>query len=400
MTFYVICALLFVFSATFCWAAGPLCARLARRWGLVDHPGERKIHATAVPYGGGIAILMAVGVTVAIAYLTLALGFDALPAAWREFIRPHLSGLTEAATIRKLAGMLGGAAGVFVLGLVDDFRPLPPRLKLLAQVLAASAAWLGGVRVLPLFDSQLLSYFLTVGWVVVVTNAFNLLDNMDGLSAGVALAACGALFGVMSGEYYFTAAMISVFAGALAGFLPRNFARPEKKMFMGDAGALFAGFVLATLTIAGNYYADRGPTHALLMPVILLGVPLFDTVSVIVIRLRLGRPVMVGDTNHLSHRLTRRGFTRHQAVGIIWLLSVICGLLAQLLAQLDTTRAIITFAAALSVVLLMAALMFSPAPQGTPPLQNAPDATPPAPASGAAPNCGANGDAPLSPPRA
>lgn len=365
MTFLTIAAIIFLCSALMCGASAPLWAWGARKCGLVDNPGERKIHAAAVPYGGGIAIMAAILLTVGAAYAMLTWGWDFLPAAWRGFLTPHMGGLTEAATLRKLLFLLCGAGTVFVLGIIDDFRPLPPRLKLAVQILAAFLAWYGGVRVVVPVGGAVLSCVLTVGWIVGITNAFNLLDNMDGLAAGVALCAGISLFGIMSPQYYFTAALISAFCGALAGFLPHNFSSGKRKIFMGDAGALFVGFFLATLTIAGNYFADRGATHALLMPLILLGVPLFDTLSVMFIRWRNRRPLMVGDTNHLSHRLVRRGYTRLQAVGIIYLLSVIFGLLAQLLAQLDTPGALITFAAVFCTVALMAVLM-RPLPDAQP----------------------------------
>ena len=360
MTFICISAILFTVAAALCWALAPLCARAARALGLVDNPGERKIHGVPVPYGGGIAILGSVCLTVGAAYAAIAGGGDWLPATWRAFLATHWDGLTDAATLRKLGCLLGGAGTVFLLGLVDDFHPLRPKLKIAVQIAAAALAWYGGVRVPELGGGAVTSFILTLSWIIVITNAFNLLDNMDGLSAGTAFIACLALFGIMCARNYFTAAMLIVFAGALAGFLPRNFARAEHKIFMGDAGALLTGYFLATLAFAGTYYEGKGLTHALLMPLILLGVPLFDTASVIIIRLKNHKPVMVGDTNHLSHRLVRQGFTRHQAVGVICILSVILGLLAQLLVQLDAPGAVITFAAVFFTITLMALLMLNP----------------------------------------
>ncbi|MDR0868975.1 MAG: undecaprenyl/decaprenyl-phosphate alpha-N-acetylglucosaminyl 1-phosphate transferase [Planctomycetota bacterium] len=358
MTFYQICGMLFLVSAAVVYGLSPFCAWLARKIGLVDRPGERKIHADAVPYGGGIAVLAGIFITIGGAYLALGAGFEHLPAAWREFITPYLVGITDRPILRLLAFILGGAIAMFGLGLIDDFCSLSPRVKLGAQILAASAVWYGGVRANVWVDTTWLNFTGTVLWIVLITNAFNLLDNMDGLAAGVALIAGAALFAMMSDRYYFSSALIVTLTGALTGFLPRNFAAPPRKLFLGDAGALFVGFMLATATIIGSYFRDRHDlAHSLLMPVIVLGVPLFDTFSVIIIRLKNRRPLMVGDTNHLSHRLTRRGFTRRQAVATIYLLSLIFGLAAQLLGQLSAGGVVVLFASLFCVVMLMVLLL-------------------------------------------
>lgn len=356
MIFYSIAISLFLCSALICWLSAPFWARWARRFNLIDQPGERKIHQQATPYGGGLAILFGILLTIIVAYLMLIYAPEFLPMAWRNFIFPHLAGLAEFSTRQKLGGLLAGALLIFIMGLFDDRYNLSARIKLLVQISAALLAYFSGVKI-GVFAAWWLNLPLTILWIVLITNAFNLLDNMDGLSAGVAAIAGIFLLTIMSEQYYFTAALISVFVGAVVGFLPRNFAAGEHKIFMGDAGALLIGYLLAGLTIAGNYYVDRGLSHTLLMPVILLSVPLFDTFSVIIIRLRAGKSMMVGDNNHLSHRLVKRGFSQLQAVQIIFLLSAIFGLLAQLLGQLNTAGALIVFGSVLCIIMLMTVLM-------------------------------------------
>lgn len=338
----------------------PICAMFARRLDIVDHPGERKIHSEKIPYGGGAGIFTAFFATLLTAYLVLIFGESNMPEKLQEFIKAHNNGLFEFASIKKLLTVFAGGVLVFALGLYDDWRPLSAKVKLLLQILAATLVWCGGVQITFFFDSQIVSFFLTVSWLVLITNSFNLLDNMDGLSSGVAIIAAFFLFLInMLTAHWFVAAFLAVFIGAEFGFWRSNFltSHKSKKIFMGDGGSLFTGFMLAVAAAAGTYYDYSGSIHAALMPVIVLGVALFDTASVIVIRAVSGKPIYVGDTNHLSHRLHRMGFSRKKSVLIIYMLGIILGLNSLLLLYVSNIGAMIVFGISLLIVALMAVLM-------------------------------------------
>ena len=334
----------------------PLCAGLARRLNMLDTPGVRKIHEKVTPYGGGLAVWLGIFLTLLAGYTAVTLRHVLLPAALLPLVENNIGGLTDPSVLRKLLGIFLGSSMVFCLGLVDDARPLPAKLKLCVQILAALILWYCGVRITFFIESALISLLLTVGWVVVITNAFNLLDNMDGLSPGVALLA-GLhllLIAALTG-HIFIAVFLGIFCGSVAGFLRYNF--PPARLFMGDAGSLFTGFMLASICAAATFCNDIGSAHTLLIPALALGVPLFDTASVILIRLHRGASIFVGDTNHLSHRLVRMGFSRRNAVLLIYLLGFIFGQCAVLLRKLDTLAAVFCFIIALAVTALMALLM-------------------------------------------
>lgn len=354
----------------------PLCAEMALKIGMMDNPGSRKIHGKAIPYGGGLSIWLTMLLTLCACHATLLFAQDWLANATTTLptwlaeaagvLGKNLQGLKEPTVLRKLAGIGTGATLIFGLGLLDDLRPLPAKLKLFVQIIAAVIVWIAGIRITLFIDIPAISLLLTIGWVVVITNAFNLLDNMDGLSAGVALLAGLHLLLISAFTgHLFIAAFLAVFCGSAAGFLRYNFT--PARLFMGDAGSLLLGFLLAVSAAAGTFCDYLSPAHTALIPVLALGVPLFDTLSVIIIRLRKGASIFVGDTNHLSHRLVRQGFSRRGAVLLIYLLGFIFGQCALLLRYLDAGGATAVFIIALAVTLLMALLMTARAERGAEP---------------------------------
>jgi UDP-GlcNAc:undecaprenyl-phosphate GlcNAc-1-phosphate transferase len=219
-----------------------------------------------------------------------------------------------------------------VMGLCDDRVGLSWKLRLAVQVGLATivAAFVSRVTLFPPFSSRLLTGALTVLWIVGLTNAFNFLDNMDGLAASVGLIAA-ALFAAaqVAVQSLFVPAVLLVVAGALAGFLVHN--RYPAKLFMGDAGSNFLGFLLGCLTVAGTF--TRGPysKFSVLSPLLVMAVPLYDTASVVLIRLREGRSPFQPDRRHFSHRLVDRGLTPQRAVWTIDLVTLAGGLGALLL---------------------------------------------------------------------
>jgi UDP-GlcNAc:undecaprenyl-phosphate GlcNAc-1-phosphate transferase len=291
------------------------------RTGLVDDPGHRKIHHEPVPLAGGLAVFTGMVVPILVGALAVKLGWVDLPTA----------GALDHGFARRapqLMVVLAGALGMVLLGWLDDKHELSPAWKFAGQVLIAGAVAASGVRITLFVPSTVFSVAVTVLWIVTLTNAFNFLDNMNGLCTG--LGAIGAFcFGVKAGltGQYLVASLAFLAFAALAGFLPFNF--PRAAAFLGDAGSHLVGYLLAVLAILPSYYTAQHPMRAaVLNPLLILAVPLGDMAWVILLRWRLGKPVYVGDTNHLSHRLVRRGLSKSTAVVLIWLLAAISGGLA------------------------------------------------------------------------
>jgi len=318
-----------------------LCS-LARLWaerlGFLDRPGGHKRHASPVPLGGGVAIWLT----------TVIMPLCGVLVAW--FARPLLPESLDAYAdgVRRRSGELALilclATVVMLMGLLDDRRALGWRLRLGVQVGLAAVLAAADVR-LTLFGPFADPFFggvLTILWVVGLTNAFNFLDNMDGLAAGVGLVASVLFAGaqVAAGSLFVPAVLLGL-VGALGGFLIHN--RHPARLFMGDAGSNFLGFLLGALTVAGTYYRyDRGGSpFGVLAPLLVMAVPLYDTASVVLIRVREGRSPFLGDRRHFSHRLVARGLTPPQAVRTINLVTLAGGLGALLLHRLDAVGAVV-----------------------------------------------------------
>jgi UDP-GlcNAc:undecaprenyl-phosphate GlcNAc-1-phosphate transferase len=249
-----------------------------------------------------------------------------------------------------------------VLGLVDDVRKLDWRFRLAVQTVVAAAVVFGRGWTLTLFiDAPALTGVLSVLWIVGLVNSFNMLDNMDGLAGGVAVIAAALLAIVMlmvpeasQQPQLFVAGFLFLLVGALVGFLFHN--RPPARLFMGDAGSYFVGFCLAVMTILATFTGHGLPRHSILIPLCIFAVPLYDTVSVVCIRLRAGASVFEGDTNHFSHRLVALGLTKGQAVLTIYLTTAACGLGALVLPQVNVAGAVtvaLVIACLLSVIAIL-----------------------------------------------
>ena len=236
---------------------------------------------------------------------------------------------------------------MMLLGLADDRWGLDWRIRLAVELLVAVAIVRLGWRKTPFLDVPLATDALSVLWIVGLVNSFNMLDNMDGLSAGVAAIAAAVLAAVMllapdpatSQPQLFVGGLFLVILGSLLGFLGHNY--PPARLFMGDAGSYLIGYLLATTTLVATFAGGSLPRHAMLAPLCALAVPLYDTLSVVLIRLREGRSPFVGDKSHFSHRLVSLGMTKTQAVLTIYLATATCGLGALLLHQVDATGAVV-----------------------------------------------------------
>jgi UDP-GlcNAc:undecaprenyl-phosphate GlcNAc-1-phosphate transferase len=262
----------------------------------------------------------------------------------------------------KLWLLWGGGTVLLLLGLADDRRGLDWRLRLGVQTLVAVALVCLGWRLSLFLDMPWLTGTLSVIWIVGLVNSFNMLDNMDGLSAGVAAIAAAIFAAVMlltprpdnNQPQLFVAGLLLVIVGSLLGFLWHN--RPPARLFMGDAGSYLIGYLLATATLTGSFAGGNLPRHAILAPLCVLAIPLYDTVSVVLIRLRAGRSPVVGDKSHFSHRLVERGLSKPQAVLTIYLATVTCGLAALLLHQLSPGGAAVVLLIVICTLTLVAIL--------------------------------------------
>ncbi len=258
-----------------------------------------------------------------------------------------------------------------LLGLWDDRKPLGPYVKLIAQLSIISLLVVGyDLRALAILDKlgwgKFPSWVVTILWIGAITNAFNFLDNMDGLSAGIA-AVCATAFLItaLSIGQYFVAGMLALLVGALLGFLCFNF--PPATIFMGDSGSLLVGLLLGILTIRTTYLPAgvdiaRG-WYALFAPVIVLALPLYDFIVVSIIRVSRGKSPFVGDTNHFSHRLVARGMSRRTAVLCLYLITAATSIAAIILPHVGSTfGAMLIFGQTILILCVVALLEQHPLP--------------------------------------
>jgi UDP-GlcNAc:undecaprenyl-phosphate GlcNAc-1-phosphate transferase len=327
MTFPIAYLLAFAAALVTALIALPLWRTWCLRTGLVDEPGVRKIHGEPIPLAGGLAVMTALVAPALIALLLLWLQ----RAGNRLLLDPQtvhllLHGLGKRSI--ELTAIFLGALGVLIVGVLDDKYELQPAMKFAGQLLVAGLVTAAGARITLFVANPVFHYAITILWILTVINAFNFMDNMNGLCAG--LGALGAFyFALIAGAagQYLVALIASLTCGALLGFLPYNF--PRARAFLGDSGSHLVGYLLAVLAILPHFYTPKQPrTFAVLSPLLVLAVPLGDLVWVVLLRWRKGKPFYVGDTNHLSHRLVQLGLTQTRSVLLIWLLAGIIGALA------------------------------------------------------------------------
>jgi UDP-GlcNAc:undecaprenyl-phosphate GlcNAc-1-phosphate transferase len=316
----------------------PLWRKWCLRAGLMDDPGKRKIHHQPIPLAGGLAIMTGLLVPTALASLLLwwqrargspdpvssgaASGLLFSPLDVRSAYLLQY-GLSHRAI--RLLGIIAGALGMLFVGWLDDKHELSSRFKFAGQLLIAALVAATGVRITLFVPNIIFSYAITILWIVTLINAFNFMDNMNGLCAG--LGAIGAWYfaTIAAAEGQYLVALIAFLTfGALLGFLPYNF--PRARAFLGDAGSHLIGYLLAVLAILPHFYNPLHPRRrAVLIPLFVLAVPLLDLCWVVLLRWRAGKPFYQGDTNHLSHRLVRLGLNQTRAVLLIWLLAALLG---------------------------------------------------------------------------
>ena len=309
----------------------PLLRRCARRIGFVDLPTSRKIHQEPVALLGGVAVYVAFAAAV----------------------------VSQGTPRGPLLGLLLGAALLMLVGIADDAKGMDPRIKLAAQVGAASVAVACGVQT-TFLGTAYLNIPFTLLWIVGITNAFNLLDNMDGLAAGVAaisastFAILASRYSNLGGEQAATAIAAAALTGGCLGFLRYNVVRAS--IFMGDAGSMVLGFVLASLAALGSW---RGPTvpTSLLIPILVLAYPIFDTTFVTLLRLQEGRRVFQGGKDHSSHRLLSLGLGQTEAVLLIYLFALCHALTAALVASVTFRLSLLALASSGFILFIFGAVL-------------------------------------------
>jgi UDP-GlcNAc:undecaprenyl-phosphate GlcNAc-1-phosphate transferase len=311
--------------------ATPVARRLALRLDIVDHPSDRKVHTDPVPYLGGLAIVIAfTGVVIAGAFIKGVEGSYA-----------------------KIGSILGGGLLLAAMGLWDDLKVVPGWIKVPTELALGGLLFVVGVRA-NLFDSALLDLAVTMAWVIGVTNAVNYLDNMDGLTAGVVAIASAyfAVLGGLSGQFL-VASLSAALCGCALGFLWHN--RPPAKIFMGDAGSLFFGFLLAGLGLELKF--DNIARVTFFVPVAVMAIPVMDALMVSVSRVRRGLSPIQPGKDHTSHRLVAVGIPSTAAVGLIYLAAAASGWIGVVIAYSKPLTAYMLMGWMLAVSLFIAFLL-------------------------------------------
>lgn len=334
--------------------------RRAPGWGLIDQPAARKVHVTPTPLGGGIGVWAGVVLPLAVATFVawwFRGGGGAVPDWLPDDLAVHIDGVLYRSG--KLWAILAGATILSVMGLLDDLVNLPWLPRLVVQFCVAGGLVAAGVQATVFAPVPALGMVITLLWILVLTNSFNFLDNMDGLSSGIGLIAAILFAAVMlsAGDQprVLVGGMMLILAGSLSGFLMHNW--PPARIFMGDSGSYFIGMLLATMTVVGTFYEGTGSRHVILAPLCILAVPLYDFCSVMVIRLREGRSPFHPDKSHFSHRLVELGLPPQRAVLTIYLATLTTGLGALLLYRVQGWSGALLIVAFIGCVLAIVAIL-------------------------------------------
>ncbi len=329
-------AFLLAFITTF--VLTPYTIKIAKKIGAVDIPkDERRMHNKPIPKFGGPAII--IGFLLATIYLCITSSIEG---------NLELFGVEN--YMLKLVGFLLGTLVLSFVCFFDDIKGIHPLVKLAGQIIAAGIVVTFGIRInnfnLPFFEGNIIigevfSIILTIGWLVGITNAINLIDGLDGLSTGIAIISSVSLLIIfaLNGSPLIAIIMITCLVGALSGFLPFNF--NPAKTFVGDVGSNFIGYTLAVVSILG--VAKTATAFIVVLPIIVLGLPIFDTISAIVRRLINGKSlkaIIQADKGHLHHKLINKGFSQKEAVLILYGISVACGMFAVILFESNIWKAI------------------------------------------------------------
>ena len=328
--------LAFVIAAGVALLITPGVILLAAKTGAMDAPDARKVHKKPIPRIGGISIY----------------------AAFMAAMLSVLSFVDVTAEVKtEIIGLMVGGSLIVLVGVIDDYKNLPAKVKLVGQIIAAAVLVIAfDVRIDFITDpfgdyiyTEWLAVPLTIFWIVGLTNTVNLIDGLDGLAAGVAtIAAVTIMMVALQQSIMLVAVLTAALAGAAFGFLYYNF--NPARIFMGDSGSMFLGFMLAGISVIGA--VKSAATIALIVPILALGLPILDTTFAIVRRYRGGVPIFKPDKGHLHHRLLDLGFTQRQAVLLMYVISALLGLSAVALTEVSNQLAIIIVCVVVVAVLL------------------------------------------------
>jgi len=337
-----------------------LVKNLSARAGFVARPTEDRYHRTIIALGGGIAIVTTILSFLVPGILIVKFLIATGRLSLAQSISIHSAGFIE--KTNQLTIVICCIFALFFLGLWDDKKRLGPFFKLIIQfAVAFAAAFFADIRLELFIQSKLLASLLSCFWIVLIINVFNFLDNMDGAAAGIAVIVASILLtaAVVSAQVFISALAV-LFIGTLLGFLIFNF--PPAKIFMGDAGSLPIGFLLAVLTLKTTYYHQASASHwyLVLIPLISMAVPLYDFATVTILRISQGKSPFVGDTQHFSHRLRRLGLSDTQTVLTLYLATLCTGIGATFLYQVNEYGAILIFVQTLMVLAIIAILESTP----------------------------------------
>ena len=319
----------------------PYTIKLAKKVGAIDMPNDRRVNKKPIPRIGGIAII--IGFLVSSIYLIITMCIEK---------KINLNDGDNYKT--KLLGFLLGISIISIFAYLDDIKDLKPWQKLLAQIGSAIIIYLCGIKIDVINEIILpkwFSFILTAGWIVGITNAINLIDGLDGLSSGISLISSFLLLIIFTTNYspLVSVILIACLGGAILGFMPFNI--NPAKTFMGDVGSQFLGFTLAVISILG--VAKTVTLFVLVAPVLVLGLPIFDTIFAIFRRIKKDKSfkaVFKPDKGHLHHRLMKKGFTQKQSVAILYAFSTTLGLLAIILIEEGVWKALSFFVVLIAVI--------------------------------------------------
>ena len=308
--------------------ATPYTIKIAKKIGAIDIPKDkRRMHKKVMPKFGGPAVIL--GFLISTIYLLIVMSMEGTI---------NLFGQEEYG--KKLLGLFLGILVMSIICVIDDIKTIKPLTKLFGQILGAIIAVSFGIRIdavtIPFLNipemNEIISIILTIGWIVGVTNAINLIDGLDGLSSGISVISAISLLiiFVLNGSPLISIILVTALAGALVGFLPFNFA--PAKTFIGDTGSNFLGFTLSIISILGM--AKTYTIAVIVLPLIVLGLPIFDTLWAIIRRIIKGKSIKAifkADKGHLHHKIVARGFSQKQAVLILYGISATFGIFAVIL---------------------------------------------------------------------
>ena len=330
-------AIAFLLGLVTAFVVTPFSMRIAKKYGAIDVPNDRRVNKKPMPRLGGIAVIA--GFFVSTIYLLISMSIEGKLVLFEEDM-----------LWLKLVGFF---VGIIILGItcfIDDTKGIHSLTKLIVQIVAALIVVACGIRIenfeIPFLNGQaelniVLSYIITVCWIVGVTNAINLIDGLDGLSSGISLISCISLLIIftLNGSPLIAIVLITALGGAISGFLPYNF--NPAKTFIGDTGSNFLGFSLAVISILG--VAKTYTALVLIAPIIVLAFPLFDTLFAIFRRIKNGKSlkaVFKADKGHLHHRLMQKGYTQKQAVFILYGITATFGMFAVVLLDSGVWKAL------------------------------------------------------------